>query len=83
MDESVSSLHKDPYENFYLPIVGEKHFTLLPPHSILRLEEQEFRTARWNYQEGKFTCHPTGGNNRWICCNPDLKEDHERFPLLA
>lgn len=36
-DGSVSSLHKDPYENFYIPIVGEKHFTLMPPHSILYL----------------------------------------------
>lgn len=36
-DQSVSSLHKDPYENFYLSVVGEKHFTLLPPHSILFL----------------------------------------------
>lgn len=37
-DNSVSSLHKDPYENFYTTIVGEKHFTLLPPLSILHLQ---------------------------------------------
>ena len=36
-DQSVSSIHKDPYENFYMPIVGEKHFTLMPPHAILFL----------------------------------------------
>ena len=36
-DRSVSSLHKDPYENFYMPLVGEKHFTLMPPHSIIHL----------------------------------------------
>jgi jumonji domain-containing protein 7 len=75
-------LHKDPYENFYLPIVGEKHFTLLPPIAILRLEEQEFRNARWHYEGGKFDCKTTGEANRWVCLNPDLKEDRERFPEL-
>ena len=36
--DSVSSLHKDPYENFYTTITGEKHFTLLPPTSIVYLQ---------------------------------------------
>ena len=48
-DQSVSSLHKDPYENFYTTISGEKHFTLLPPIDVLYLEEQEFRKAKWSY----------------------------------
>lgn len=82
LDDSVSSLHKDPYENFYVPITGEKHFTLLPPHAILRLEEQEYRTARWKYESGSFSCEPTGETNRWICVNPDLKEDRELFAGL-
>ena len=46
-DGSVSSLHKDPYENFYMPIVGQKHFTLLPPVAILFLEEQKYKMAKW------------------------------------
>lgn len=29
-EKSVSSLHKDPYENFYIVISGAKTFTLLP-----------------------------------------------------
>ncbi|GAB5036644.1 jmjc domain-containing protein 7-like [Nannochloropsis oceanica] len=28
---SVSSVHKDPYENMYAVLKGEKHFTLFPP----------------------------------------------------
>jgi jumonji domain-containing protein 7 len=30
-DNAVSSLHKDPYENFYAVVKGQKIFTLLPP----------------------------------------------------
>lgn len=30
-EQSTSSLHKDPYENFYVVITGQKKFTLLPP----------------------------------------------------
>lgn len=29
-NRSVSSLHKDPYDNLYAVIEGEKHFTLIP-----------------------------------------------------
>ncbi len=36
-DQSVSSMHKDPYENFYTTVSGEKHFTLLPPVDALFL----------------------------------------------
>ncbi|QSZ37180.1 hypothetical protein DSL72_009274 [Monilinia vaccinii-corymbosi] len=28
---SLTSLHKDPYQNIYVQILGQKHFTLLPP----------------------------------------------------
>lgn len=30
-NDSVSSMHKDPYENIYCVVQGEKHFTLMPP----------------------------------------------------
>ncbi|KAF2733843.1 Clavaminate synthase-like protein [Polyplosphaeria fusca] len=28
---STTALHKDPYENIYIQVLGQKHFTLLPP----------------------------------------------------
>lgn len=46
-ENSVSAIHKDPYENFYTTIVGEKHFTLLPPISICFLHEQSYKTSKW------------------------------------
>jgi jumonji domain-containing protein 7 len=30
-ERSISSLHKDPYENLYVVVSGKKTFTLLPP----------------------------------------------------
>eukprot|EP00466_Bigelowiella_natans_P020829 jgi/Bigna1/71771/fgenesh1_pg.17_\ len=39
---SVSSLHRDPYENMYCVIKGLKRFTLLPPTDGPYLAEQDF-----------------------------------------
>eukprot|EP00954_Amorphochlora_amoebiformis_P008897 691023-Amorphochlora_amoeboformis.AAC.4 len=36
---SVSSLHRDPYENIYCVIRGSKTFTLLPPSDAPYLAE--------------------------------------------
>jgi len=48
-ENSVSSLHKDHYENFYSVITGEKHFTLLPPETLPYLGHSEFKNGYWNY----------------------------------
>jgi peptidyl-lysine (3S)-dioxygenase / protease len=69
-----------------MSIVGEKHFTLMPPHAVLFLEEQQFKSAQWQYgqKEGQFgfECEEREGSNRWVCVNPDLDRDHEAFPRL-
>ena len=45
---SLSSFHKDHYENLYTVIVGQKTFTLLPPaEGLCRLQLQEFPVAQW------------------------------------
>ena len=44
---AVSRVHKDPYENLYLVVRGEKHFTLLPPTDIAFLYEDEFSAATY------------------------------------
>lgn len=46
-DRSVSSCHKDPYENFYVVVRGEKIFTLLPPASAPFLHESHFPSATY------------------------------------
>ncbi|CAK9071393.1 unnamed protein product [Durusdinium trenchii] len=46
-DRSVSSCHKDPYENLYLVVRGTKLFTLLPPASAPFLHEEEVPAASY------------------------------------
>ena len=46
-ERSISSLHKDYFENFYCVINGEKTFTLFPPTDILYFPEIEVPTAKY------------------------------------
>ena len=41
-ERSVSSLHKDFYENFYFVVKGCKVFDLLPPAAVLNMRYQRF-----------------------------------------
>ena len=44
---SVTSFHKDHYENLYAVISGEKHFTLLPPTDVHRMYVNKYPTAHY------------------------------------
>ena len=44
---STSWVHKDPYENLYTVISGEKHFTLYPPCDYPWLYEKMYPTGQW------------------------------------
>lgn len=46
-ERSVSSLHKDHFENFYFVISGEKTFTLLPPTDVAFIPEKTYPTAKY------------------------------------
>ncbi|KYR01333.1 transcription factor jumonji [Tieghemostelium lacteum] len=47
-NESVSSLHKDPYENIYCVVRGSKLFTLIPPIDYPFLYEKEYKSATYD-----------------------------------
>ncbi|KAI9326025.1 cupin-like domain-containing protein [Obelidium mucronatum] len=44
---SVTSFHKDHYENLYVVITGSKTFTLIPPSESWALEERTFPTSKY------------------------------------
>ena len=46
-EQSVTSLHKDNYENIYAQIRGKKHFVLLPPIEMPCTNERALRKARY------------------------------------
>jgi len=92
---SVSSTHKDQFENLYAVVVGEKHFTLFHPSNIPFLYERRYRQARWssgysksglgitgNMDPKKWKIVPSEPPNDipWISVNPD-EPNLKTFPL--
>ena len=52
---SVTSMHKDHYENFYAVIRGKKIFKLAPPQLLPYLEEKLYKSARYSKASGEWT----------------------------
>lgn len=87
-------MHKDPYENIYCVIKGEKEFILHPPTDLPFIPYNDYPTA--NYREiepGQWSIEPIisgeiikddenwqSGSNLvpWIAIDP-LNPDYERF----
>mmetsp|Transcript_1017 Transcript_1017/g.1439 ORF Transcript_1017/g.1439 Transcript_1017/m.1439 type:complete len:342 (+) Transcript_1017:156-1181(+) len=66
-ERSVSSLHRDPYENIYCVVQGTKTFTLLPPTDAPYLAEQSFPSAQYKLSNDS-------KKDKWsICPNVDEK----------
>jgi jumonji domain-containing protein 7 len=88
-DWSVSSMHKDHYENLYCVVQGEKTFTLLPPVDIAFLPERtlptfEYKAHRKPGDEPEFaftlqTAEPAH-TKRWICLDPEADDASGSFP---
>ncbi|KIW69990.1 hypothetical protein PV04_02302 [Phialophora macrospora] len=49
--QSVTSTHRDPYENLYLVVKGRKQFVLYPPVEEICLHATMVRTGRWTFDE--------------------------------
>lgn len=57
-ERSITSLHRDPYENIYVQIAGQKHFTLLPPVELPCVNEQLLPKARYKAVEDSIPLSP-------------------------
>ena len=86
---SVTSFHKDHYENFFAVIRGQKSFTLLPPNDIYRLYVQKYSLARYRASnEGDLdSCdielveqEPESEVN-WSPIDPNIEVNH-KYPLF-
>jgi jumonji domain-containing protein 7 len=44
---STTALHRDPYENIYVQVLGQKHFVLLPPVEVSCVNEQVLPAATY------------------------------------
>ncbi|KAL8290299.1 hypothetical protein RQP46_003238 [Phenoliferia psychrophenolica] len=82
---SVTSMHKDPYENIYLVVRGSKTFTLLPPSEFYCLHEREFPSASYTFTPpSSFTLTPSSppSSTPWIPVDP-TSPDLSLFPRFA
>ena len=57
-ERSVSSWHKDPYENLYAVVRGTKTFLLLPPCEAYRLHVQRFPVHQYAEAGGGVVLRP-------------------------
>ena len=54
-ESSVSSMHRDYYENLFVVLSGEKVFTLCPPPDALNIPEEDFLAARFRKEKNIIT----------------------------
>lgn len=69
-ERSVSSMHKDHYENLFYVCSGQKEFILCPPADVLFLHEGEFPSGKFNRKPSNA---PTD-DSIWVV-EPDCGED--------
>ena len=83
---SVSSVHKDPFENFYCVVRGSKKVVLLPPTDAPYLGEKKFRQATYHQPKPgdpfEIRLDDTDSLVPWCEVDP-LHPDLEKFPEFA
>lgn len=74
-ERSVSSIHKDHFENMYVVIQGEKTFTLYPPTDVAFLPpEKEYPTLRYFVSNDDFrSISPSS-----VSCNSNAEDNSSR-----
>ncbi|XP_076834808.1 bifunctional peptidase and (3S)-lysyl hydroxylase JMJD7 [Brachyhypopomus gauderio] len=81
-ERAVTSLHKDPYENLYCVISGEKKFILLPPTDRPFIPYERYQQATYKQkQDGSFEIVDEEESEKvpWIPLDP-LDPDLRRYP---
>lgn len=61
-EDSVTSFHKDHYENLYAVVSGEKNFTLLPPTDVHRMYVKKYPIAHYERTVSFLAPSP------WVLC---------------
>ena len=75
--QSTSSLHKDPYENIYCVLAGEKIFTLYPPSDIINVPYKHYKEAHYKFEDGKWSIEEEESEVPWISIDPDEQTPEE------
>jgi jumonji domain-containing protein 7 len=81
-ERSISSLHKDPYENLYGVVSGSKTFTLLAPHSTPFLYRDFYKVAQLDQHMNAIDIEPEQ-KIPWIPIVVDSPLVCTEYPLFA
>lgn len=84
-DQSVTSFHKDHYENLYAVVTGEKTFTLLPPCDAYRMQLMHYPVACCTDTPHGLRVVPSGYEVLWspiedLAITPCSSQHHHHFP---
>lgn len=78
--KSVTSLHKDPYENCYAVVRGQKSFILYPPSEYYCMHESIYQNAVYEPNDRhKLELVPLESTTPWIPVN-SLTPDYIKYP---
>ncbi|EFN66193.1 JmjC domain-containing protein 7 [Camponotus floridanus] len=91
-ERAVTSMHKDPYENIYCVVSGEKNFILHPPTDLPWIPYRDYPSAVYKeYERGRWIIEPIANEMSnlgqtanstsipWICIDP-LNPDYKKYP---
>lgn len=67
-DQSITSFHKDHYENLYAVVTGEKIFTLLPPCDAYRMHLEHYALASCTDTPSGLQVIPSDDSHRILWC---------------
>src|SRR5690606_6390074 len=74
-DKSVTAMHKDPFENLYMTIVGVKHFVILPPIAVCAVRERDFKAATYSSTMEVVPDDPPELVRNWATVDPHNPEN--------
>lgn len=80
-ERSITSTHRDPYENLYLVLKGSKKFTLFPPVDELVLPTALVQTGKYMYEDETFTIQMNNenGDSRIPWVSLDIMQPREKL----
>jgi peptidyl-lysine (3S)-dioxygenase / protease len=77
---STTALHKDPYENLYVSVLGQKHFVLLPPVAAACVNEQDLPAATYVMEDAGEESRKT---HKWPLLAAKLDEPTTSVPFAT
>jgi len=79
---STTALHRDPYENIYVQVLGRKHFVLLPPVEAPCVNESDLPAATYAPVGCPAQCKQ-GGEGLDLLLEPKLDEPSSSVPFAT